>query len=79
MAHELEGSHHDEGDEHALTCEATLAIPSHNGVVLSPILTTPVVLAGVLSVVPPRPVVPVKADKLATGPPLFLLLSALLI
>lgn len=78
-SHELPGSHHDEGDEHGLTCEATLVIPSHSGVVLSAILTAPVVLAGVPSVVPTRPVLEARAAKLATGPPLFLLLSSLLI
>ncbi len=79
MLYQPADSHHDESDEHSLTCEATLVIPSHSGVVLPPILTAPVMLAGVLSVVPTRPHLPAKADKLATGPPLFLLLSSLLI
>lgn len=79
VPHEPTPAPHDDGDDHALTCDATLVIPAHNTYDVSPSLTAAVAAPSVSTLPPTRPLLPARAAKVANGPPLYLRLSALLI
>ena len=70
---------HEDGDDHALTCDETLVTAAKTPSKSAPMLTAVLAAPGLSGVVPPAPVLPARTAKIATGPPLFLLLSSLLI
>lgn len=74
-----ETSQHDDVDDHALTCDGTVVIPVHSVVKLSPALATATVVRAIVRVLPLAPRQPARVERASTGPPLFLLLSSLLI
>ena len=70
---------HEDGDDHELTCDATIVTAAKTPSKSAPVLTAMLPALGPSSVVPPAPALPARTAKIATGPPLFLLLSSLLI
>jgi|RhiMetdeSRZDD1v2_1073273.scaffolds.fasta_scaffold204044_2 hypothetical protein len=70
---------HADGDDHALTCDATVVTTAKSPSKAAPVLAVMSAAPGLASVVPPAPALPARTAKVATGPPLFLLLSSLLI
>ena len=71
---------HDDGDGHALVCEGAVVVPSHGTAQLAPVLTV-AIAAPALARVAPLQVsrLPVPVAQVATGPPLYLRFSSLLI
>ena len=70
---------HADGDDHALTCDATVVTTAKSPSKAAPVLAVMSAAPGLASVVPPAPALPARTAKVANGPPLFLLLSSLLI
>ena len=70
--------HHGDGDDHALACEAVVVVPSCATPELSFVAVSAIAVPVLSTVVPRVPRLPAPAPA-STGPPLFLLLSSLLI
>ena len=79
VPHESAPVDHGDGDDHALMCDATIVTTAHNPVKSGPVLALTVLAPRISSVVLDAPARPLRTAKVATGPPLFLLLSSLLI
>ena len=70
---------HDDGDQHALTCEAVLVAPGPAATDLGPVALTQIVVAGATRVTGPTPSLPARPTRSSADPPLFLLFSSFLI
>ena len=79
VTHESPSAPHDDGDGHALVCDGAIAVPAQGTPDWSPISSV-AAMAAFAGVVPsPASVRPVPVGRMATGPPLFLQFSSLLL